>query len=415
MPSISTETPPTMPVLPAQFRCRASHGEHPPAIIFGGNDNALSLVRALGARCIPVYVLNEPHADVQFSRYATRIELSWSDPFPQAATRFLTGPDSDYLEGSVLLAASDEALDIIADHRSSLEQKFHLDLSNPTAQRMMLNKLSTYETAREANVPTPRFWEVESLHDIRGVREELVFPLIVKPKLSHLFQRKFGRKFLVVDDFDQLLDAYREVERHGIEAVLMEKIPGPDSLLCSYYTYLDEDGEPLFDFTKRIIRRFPTNMGLACYHVTDHVPEVKELAVRLFQHAGLRGLANAEFKLDRRDGQLKLIECNARFTAANGLVAKAGLDLSSLVYNRLVGLPLPPLDHYRDGLTLWDPARDLRACRELRRRGELSLTGWLRSVMRPHMFPAFSWRDPQPALVRLKRRLWGRLFRGRRS
>ena len=90
--------------------------------------------------------------------------------------------------------------------------------------------------------------------------------------------------------------------------LLVEKVPGPDDLLCSYYTYLDADGEALFDFTKRIIRRFPVGMGNGCYHITDRNPEVREVALKLFRHVGLRGLANAEFKRDQRDGRLKLIE-----------------------------------------------------------------------------------------------------------
>jgi hypothetical protein len=57
-------------------------------------------------------------------------------------------------------------------------------------------------------------------------------------------------------------------------------------------------------------------MGNACYHLTDWNPEVGDLSLKLFQWVGLRGLANAEFKRDERDGKLKLIECNARFTAS---------------------------------------------------------------------------------------------------
>ncbi len=69
-------------------------------------------------------------------------------------------------------------------------------------------------------------------------------------------------------------------------------------------------------------------MGLATCHAADHVPDVNNLALRLFNEVGLVGLANAEFKLESRDDQLKLIECNARFTAAKGLVARAGIDLT---------------------------------------------------------------------------------------
>ena len=66
--------------------------------------------------------------------------------------------------------------------------------------------------------------------------------------------------------------------------------------------------------------------GTACYHVTDWIPEAAELGTQLFAHVGLRGLANVEFKQDPRDGQYKLIECNARFVASNGLVSAAGLS-----------------------------------------------------------------------------------------
>ncbi len=377
----------------------------PPAIVFHGNDNALSIVRSLGRRSIPVYVLNERNSDVGRSRFARELPISTEVPFQTAAVEFLLGTESDDLAGAVLLAASDEALESITQHRDKLECKYRLDLSNPTAQQHMLDKLTTYQIAEKAGVPTPRFWEVDSVSDLERWRDDLVYPLIVKPVLSHLFQRAFKAKFIVAENFDQLLKAFQVANEADIQVLLLEMIPGPDSALCSYYTYIDEDATPLFDFTKKIIRRYPKNMGLATYHVTDHVSGIKDLALRLFLHAGLRGLANAEFKYDKRDDTFKLIECNARFTAANGLVTKAGIDLSSLVYNRLVGLPLPPLDHYRDNVTMWDAMRDFRAFRELQGRDELSFFGWLASIMRPHLFPSFQWTDPQPAIQRTRRRL----------
>ncbi len=66
-----------------------------------------------------------------------------------------------------------------------------------------------------------------------------------------------------------------------------------------------------------MIRRNPPGMGVGSYHITDWIPEVRDVALQLFKYMGLRGLVNAEFIRDVRDGQLKLIEINARFTAAN--------------------------------------------------------------------------------------------------
>lgn len=380
------------------------NGLLPSAILFGGFFQAFQVVESLAARCIPVYVLNDRWAEARYSRYARAIRLPENVPYAQAATEFLTSNASNYLEGSVLLAAGDQELEIINTHREKLAKKFRLDLSNPVAKRIMLNKLATYRAAKEAGVPTPRFWEIQTEEDIHRLREELVYPLIVKPKLSHVFQRRFKRKFFVAENFEQLIESYRVTKSAGIEVVLLEMIPGPDSKLCSYYTYLDEEGNALFDFTKRIIRRYPVNMGIASYHITDRVEHVRELSLKLLRHVGHQGLANVEFKYDQRDGQLKLIECNVRFTAANMLLTKAGFDLGNFVYNRIVGIPQPPLTDFRTGLRLWDPLRDFRAFLELRERGELTLVQWLASVMHRSSIAYFSWRDPLPSLVRLTKR-----------
>jgi D-aspartate ligase len=211
-----------------------------------------------------------------------------------------------------------------------------------------------------------------------------------------------------VNSFDELLKAYLKVDQFGIVVMLVEKIPGPDDRYCSYYTYIDENGEALFDFTKRIIRRYPYNQGLACYHITDWNPEVRDLGLKYFNHVRLIGLANVEFKRDDRDGKLKLIECNARFTAANCLVAESGFDLALFVYNRLVGQTQPTLKgkRYKEGLRLWYPVEDFSSFKELRGRGELSFLEWLKSIMHPQVLPYFRWYDPIPTIVSDSKRIY---------
>lgn len=390
--------------------------QSPPVIVLGGGSNALSIARSLGRRGIAVYAVNAPDEYICASRFARRIRDAGDTS--HAWKSWLLGAASDEWQGSVVLAASDAALEIIAEHREALESKFLLDLSDPRAQSAMLNKLATYRAAVAAGVPTPRFWVVAAGEEIETLRAELVFPLIVKPQLSHHFEACFGQKFFLAQNYDQLLAAFRAVEGARIETLLVERIPGPDSKLCSYYTYLDESGRPLFDFTKRIVRRWPVGMGGACYHLTDDVPRVRELSLRLFRQVGLRGLANAEFKLDERDGELKLIECNARFTAANGLLADCGLDLALLVYNRLTGRDLPSLSSSRSGVRLWYPWEDFKAFRELRGTGDLTFTSWLLSLCHRQTFPFFRWSDPLPSLLaetRRLRRAAGRLWRPVRS
>jgi D-aspartate ligase len=168
----------------------------PPAILFGGFFQSFQVVESLAARSIPVYVLNDRWAEARHSRYARAIRLPEDVPYPRSAMAFLTGNTSNHLKGSVLLAAGDQELEIMAKHPETLADKFRLDLSNPVAQLMILDKLATYSAAKEAGVMTPRFWQVQSEEDIHRLRDELVYPLIVKPKVSHVFLKKFKAKFL---------------------------------------------------------------------------------------------------------------------------------------------------------------------------------------------------------------------------
>ena len=399
-----------VPVAVGAHAARPAGDPLPRVIILGGGANALSVARSLGRAGAKVYAINEDTAYVRYSRYCRWLEVPGDAPDSWA--RFLLGPESDRLRGGVLLACSDDAIAIIARHRPELSARFRLEESYPAAQLDMLDKLRTYQAAQAAGVPTPRFWAARTREQVVALRDALVFPLIVKPHFTHLFERRSGRKFVVAGDFDKLLRAHAALGAAGIETLLVEWIPGPDDRLCSYYTYLDGESTPLFHFTKRIIRRFPAGMGNACYHVTDWNPEVRDLALRLFRWVGLRGLANAEFKRDERDGQLKLIECNARFTAANCLVARSGFDLAAFVYNRLVGRPQPPLETYAREMRLWDPVRDFQAFLELRRQGRITFRQWIASVLHCQTFPYLDWRDPLPALARALRPA-GKLLTGR--
>ena len=396
--------------LPETAKRESRIGTMTPVVLLGGGANALSVARSLGRLGATVRVINEPGAFVQYSRYSTPLDVP-AKPGDEARAwaEYLLGPQGQALAGSVLLTCCDAGLELIAEHRESLSRRFLLDDSNPRAQVRMLGKLETYEDAVAAGVPTPAFRIVGSVDEVDAAREGLLFPVIVKPRLSHVFESRTGRKLFVADTVDAMAGAVAAIESTGTESIVMEMIPGGDDLLCSYYTYLDEDSRPLFHFTKRIIRRYPLLQGTACYHMTDWIPEAAELGERLFRHVGLRGLANVEFKRDPRDGRLKLIECNARFTASNCLVAHSGIDLAAFAYNRLTGRPLPPTATFRQGVRLWDPIRDFQAYRALSREGRLSFACWLKGVIHPQSFPYFSWTDPLPALARLSKPLRDRI------
>jgi len=370
-----------------------------PVILVGASSaNAVSVARSLGRHGVAVYLLCGSDGESRLSRYARRLDGGGE---PGAWARYLTGVQSDWLRGAVLLACSDDAIELTIEHREALAERYILDIAEPVAQWCFLNKLSTYEAAREAGVPTPLFWRVASIDDVHTHRDEYVYPLLVKPLFSHRFKKLFPGKYVPVSGFDELVSTFGRIAGAGVEVLLLEEIPGDDDRLCSCYTYVDEEGTPLFGFTKRILRRHPERQGFGCYHITDWSPEVLETGLRLVEHVGHRGIANVEFKRDDRDGQLKVIECNIRFTAANEILVASGYDLPLFVYSRLTGRPFPDLRtvEYRRGVRLWFPLADFLEFVALRRQRRITAYGWLRSVLHAQALPYFALDDPLPSIA----------------
>lgn len=369
----------------------------PPVVILGGVGGSLSVVRSLSRHGARVHVLAEGSSRVKASRHchefvdlgATDVQGRWLEWLKRRGPR-----------GAVVLPTGDDGLELVARNRAPLENLGYVPIeADDEVVLGMLDKETTFNYATRAGVAVPTTLSVSSLADAAEVAERIGFPCALKPRHSHLFQRHFpGTKVFIVEGPERFGAIISATSALGLEMLATEIVPGGDERYCSYYTYIDPHGEPLFHLTKRKVRQYPIHFGLGTHHVTDWSEDVATEGLRFCQGVGVRGLAVVEFKRDDRDERLKLIECNHRFTAATELVRIAGIDLAVLTYEQLLGRRLTEQPTYKTGVRLWSPLKDFRAARDYRRAGELSYREWLASLMhRQHGF-FFDWRDPAPTL-----------------
>ncbi len=371
------------------------------AILLGGRETALAVARSLGSRGVRV-VVSGPVGGIALRSRFCAAAYTYVDPLKVAGYwgELLLGRDSTPLAGGVLLATCDEGLEFIAKNHAALGKRYRLDMHKPELHLALLDKQRTLELGRAAGVATPSFWSVAGPDDLQRALAEVRYPVLVKPITSHVFRTVFdGRKHFISHEADQLVRNARIALDAGVAFMICEMIPGPDSLLSSYYSYITPQGEALFHFTKRIVRRYPLNEGLATYHATQWLPRTAAAGRNFLAGIGFQGLAHVEFKLDRCDGQLKLIECNARFTAAQALLVRAGVDTAWIAYARAAGEEAPRIDGYREHLYMWSPMADFSAFRQLRRERRTTTLSWLKSLARPKVTPLFHPSDPVPALV----------------
>ncbi len=387
-----------------------------PVLILGGKENALSLVRRFGAAGIATRVSGPADCWGMHSHYCRE-----KFPVPRGISSaqywhdlLLSGKDAGLhaglhaeLHGSLLIACSDEAIDFLARNRTELESLYQFDHGDPDMQLSLLDKRDTLKLAQSAGVATPQYWTVNNEEDLAALRQSVEFPVMVKPIISHEFISIFGLKLFIIDsEFDELAEKVRLAWANNVEVMVIEMIPGPDSQLSSYYTYIGADHQPSFDYTKSVIRRFPVNRGLGCYHKSEWLPETAEAGSKFFQGIGFTGFGNIEFKRDPRDQILKVIESNARFTSAQELIIRAGAPIDFIYYCKATGQKAPGFETYDQDLTLWYGLRDFLAFVEMRRAGSISTGQWLRSLFPfKHVSPLHNMSDPFPSLAALTTRI----------
>ena len=358
-----------------------------PVLILGGKENSLSLTRSLAKTGVTVRVSSPSDCWGLYSSFCSKRYLVPKGAEPKEYwKKLLLGADAVVKEQHVILPCCDASIEFLAEYESQLRSRHIFDGNSKEQRLVLLDKQQTLVLARNAGVSTPKFWPVNRAEEFNGASIDCQFPVIVKPKNTFKFAKIFGLKFFTVESgVDELEEKVRQAHDKGFDVTVTEKIPGSDELLSSYYTYIDDDGNFLFHFTKRIIRRFPVNCGGATYHATEWLPETAKEGMKFFKETGFRGLGNIEFKRDTRDGKLKIMEVNARFTAAQELAIKAGAPIDLIVYCELTGQTVPTFSSFEENLRYWYPIKDFLAFLELRKAGKITFWQWASGLINQRM------------------------------
>jgi predicted ATP-grasp superfamily ATP-dependent carboligase len=127
--------------------------------------------------------------------------------------------------------------------------------------------------------------------------------------------------------------------------------------------FVDRIGCPIARFVRQRLRMFPPDFGDSTYMVSvplDRVRGAIESLDRLFAHLSYRGVFEAEFKYDDRDGQFKLLEVNARPWYFIGFAAECGVDLCEMAYWDALGISVDPVTTYKGGPPLCRRRRPIR-------------------------------------------------------
>jgi len=277
----------------------------------------------------------------QISADVTRVEGLSDQPVDDSLVAKLIDFAKRSALPPVVIPSADDAVEFLVRHRDELMPHMRIS-SGLTEDRggMLVDKLRFAERCREMAIDTPLTSLPETRADIDAFVAAAGLPCIVKPRAGHKWRQKLqGAKLLVPQTRAELDHAIDDVVGEPGAVVLQELVPGPEREIVVGACLVGEDGTVRHVVTARKVRQFPLDFGSGALVVTEPLPEVARLSAEILEKLDYRGVCGTEFKLDPRNGRLRLIEINARPVLWYDLCRAAGSHLLEAHYAELAGLP----------------------------------------------------------------------------
>jgi predicted ATP-grasp superfamily ATP-dependent carboligase len=308
------------------------------AVVVGGEHPGLGIIRSLGRRGIPVCIVDDQYSISQFSKYASRT-VRVKDLLDEQKTvdSVLEVGERYGLKDWVLFPTRDETVAAFSRHRDRLAKFFRVTTPAWDTVKWAWDKGKTHERALQLGIPSPQTWNPRTAQDLAQLYSRL--PLAIKPAVKEHFFYATGAKAWRAEtpaDLDHLFHKASE-QLLPEEILVQEIIPGDGRHQYSYCAFF-RDGKAHSSMTARRMRQHPREFGRAATYVESvDMPEVEELSERFLKAIDYYGLVEVEFKQDPRDGQLKLLDVNARTWGFHSLGVPAGIDFPYLLFADQIG------------------------------------------------------------------------------
>lgn len=376
--------------------------------------NGLGVIRSLGRYGIPVVGLDYHYPMPGFfSRYASSTQCPHPFHSPDQLCAFLMNRIVKGEAKGILFPTSDEFVLFVSRYRDILSKRYFFALPDEDVVESLLNKRWQYGKAHETSTPYPRTYYPTKIEDAEKIKNEIDYPVIIKPCYTHLWKEKaFGTKGFLVQDAGGLMERIGQVFSNGVDVVIQSVIPGDVTDFYEVCSYFNAHNEPLCIFIKKKIRQYPHDMGLGSLMESVWDEQLAGIALNMFRGIHYRGIGEIEFKKDPRDGVYKMIEINSRITLQNSLADYCGINLPLIQYADLLGERVHVPGRYREHARWIWAEIDYERFKELRAQKEISTASWLRSALSCGSYAVFAWDDMGPSLYFikgfLKRRLAGK-------
>ena len=372
-------------------------------IVIGDHVQALGIIRSLGRRNIPVYLLHDKSFCIgRFSKYTKKFikcpDINNSSMLVDFLVEFAK---KEKANDWILIPTNDAAVYTLSKNKKILEEYYKVPTPSWDIVKFAYNKKLTYQLAEKNNIRIPKTIYPDSLDTLKAMLSDIEFPVIINPAIMHHFYEKTKTKVFKANTEDELIRAYIRASSilDPSEIMVQEVIPGGPTHLYSFCSFFKQK-KVLGMCIGRRSRQRPMDFGKASTFVESvHMPELIEFGTILLNTVNYDGLSEVEFKEDPRDGKFKLLEINARTWLWHTLAIRCGVDFPYLLYKDMIGENVVPIDSFKENIKWVHIYTDLStAIREIIK-GNLRVSSYLESLKGDKEFGVLSPDDPLPFIA----------------
>ena len=380
----------------------------PPVVVASVYQTGLNLMRDLlrrGVRTVGIDC-DETHEGFS-SNYGKSYLCPNPDDDPEGWVAFMIELSRSLGTKPVIIPAADIFVSALGRHVEALKGYYTFSLESIAVQAALATKEQQYALARKFGLPIPRTDYIESRSDMEQFAATARFPCLIKPRHEREWavlpegNRLRGFKLVTAETADELVDAYSWTEAYQPEVVAQEIIAGGDDAKYCYLSVYGRGSRRLGYCVVHELRASAVLFGSGSLVEPIVDSEIADICDTFLRGIGYVGICEIEVKRDTRDGAMRLIEANPRFSVTADAALYAGVDIGWLHYLDLIGKNPEFMGANNLGfrhVVLW---RDLPVLRHYVAQHILSWREIIDSYRGPLKFFDFDFNDLDPTVIKV--------------
>jgi predicted ATP-grasp superfamily ATP-dependent carboligase len=385
-----------------------AESDWPPVVVASVYQTGLNLMRNLLRRGVRTVGVDwDPSHEGFASNYGTSYLCPNPDDDPDGWVAFMIDLSRRMGTKPVIIPAADLFVSALGKHVDALREHYTFSLESIAVQTALATKEQQYALAQKFGMPTPRTDYIQSMLDMERFAATARFPCLIKPRHEREWaalpegNKLRGQKLVTAETVGELVDAYSSTEAYQPEVVAQEIIAGGDDAKYCYLSVYGKDSRRLGYCVVHELRASEVLFGSGSLVEPVIDPEIAVICDTFLRGIGYVGICEIEVKRDTRDGAVRLIEANPRYSVTADSAYYAGVDIGWLHYLDLIGKNPAAVEANYFGfrhVVLW---RDLPVLRHYVAQHIHSWRDIINSYRGPLKFFDFDLNDLNPTMMKL--------------